>query len=364
MNKTLSCQYLHYGLALHSKNIKACCKKFFRNNSEYSGAPILGDYLDNNKKMLPYEQLLATKQKIIEQLNSGIKNRCTGCPKLEKASWPKLDQLKIKHLLLQHRKICNLRCSYCNLSWDPTALDKGYDVYPIIEDLINRGLLDKQPIVHWGSGEPTIFPDFDRIFSFLCEYGGTQTISSNSTVFKDVIYNNMDHISNITTSIDTGNPETYKNIRGKDYFHKVFENLSKYASKKPSAITIQYVLYSPGHEQHELDIFAHLIKKHGLSECNFSITWDVQQRLTHEYFHAAGYLIKKLSRFVRPENLAVSKHFAQQVRRKMLNRKVVVTNKLFVSKLVEAGIRKNRIDAIEKDGVIREMYYYLLSHMP
>jgi wyosine [tRNA(Phe)-imidazoG37] synthetase (radical SAM superfamily) len=344
MQPFLSCKYLHYGIALHSKGVRVCCKKFFRKDLRYSGNPFICNYSDGE---VPFSYFLTRKKSIINQLNNGIENDCTGCSRLKMKNWPELTEVKIKKLLLQHRKICNLRCIYCNLSRDKNAINTGIDALPIVHNMISEGMLDKDLVVHWGSGEPTIFPDFDDTFNLLCKYGAKHTLSSNSTIFKQSLYDNIDKIHNITTSIDAGFPKTYKSIRGRDMLNKVLKNLSTYAKRKPDVITIQYVICDPGDKKDEIDQFIENISNYGLNKCNFSITTDVEQPLTNRYLRKCKYLTSKLSEIVDHDKIRLSKQIIQRIGSFRGHYHIIAQSKFFASLITCHTLRKKVSTSIE-----------------
>jgi MoaA/NifB/PqqE/SkfB family radical SAM enzyme len=218
--------------------------------------------------------------------------------------------------------------------------------------MIDEGMLSNNLVVHWGSGEPTIFPDFNELFKLLCEFGAIHTLSSNSTVFSQTLYDYLNNVKNITTSIDAGYPATYKAIRGRDMLHNVLKNLSVYANKKPDALTIQYVICKPGDKKEEIDQFIKNITSYSLNLCNFSITSDVEQPLTNQYLRSCRYLVQKLSEIIDPDKINISRHIIQRIGSFNGHYDIIAQNKAFKLIINRHNLRKNISSRL--DSAVRE----------
>ena len=88
---------------------------------------------------------------------------------------------------------------------------------------------------------------------------------SNSVVFSKKIQDLVDTGKiDLVTSIDSGNENTFLNIRGKNKFFDVFKNLSKYSQFKPENVVIKFIFTEGNLDLKEVVEFANEIKKRGL----------------------------------------------------------------------------------------------------
>ena len=70
----------------------------------------------------------------------------------------------------------------------------------------------------------------------------------------------------IQNYIDSGNENTFLNIRGKNKFFDVFKNLSKYSQFKPENVVIKFIFTEGNLDLKEVVEFANEIKKEGFNK--------------------------------------------------------------------------------------------------
>ena len=124
---------------------------------------------------------------------------------------------------------------------------------------MDKGNLDEIEGIVWGGGEPTIDKSFAEIMKTIEQKINKNIyhrIFTNSVRYNSVLQDYIDKdLVSITTSVDTGTRELYKKIRGRDKFFNTFENLNKYSRKKPSRVTVKYILTDENSEIEELRKF-------------------------------------------------------------------------------------------------------------
>ena len=84
----------------------------------------------------------------------------------------------------------------------------------ILSKLENSGVLSKDIRIVWGGGEPVLSKDFNQSFDFIINKLNPSSVMvyTNSTVFNETLEKYLkDKKIMITTSIDAGNVETFKN---------------------------------------------------------------------------------------------------------------------------------------------------------
>ena len=83
--------------------------------------------------------------------------------------WLDIDKIKnivsnIDYLVLSHWKCCFLSCSYCvEKKTDDLNTIKHFDIMPIVEQLIDVGLVTKETQIVFSCGDATLHPEFDKL---------------------------------------------------------------------------------------------------------------------------------------------------------------------------------------------------------
>ena len=177
---------------------------------------------------------------------------------------------------MEYHSICNLKCSYCSEKYYG-GLDVRYNIHELIEDLTKSNLFNENATFVWGGGEPTIANNFNELIGFLIDNypNAKQKVLSNSVIFSKKIQDLVDTGKiDLVTSIDSGNENTFLNIRGKNKFFDVFKNLSKYSQFKPENVVIKFIFTEGNLDLKEVIEFANVIKNRGLIKNVFQISTD------------------------------------------------------------------------------------------
>lgn len=175
--------------------------------------------------------------------NQSKAQTCQGCRFLKRQIVPKLETKNIfKFFTINHFTKCNSNCVYCAIG--RKTLDINYKLLPILKDMVKQKLIDKSCLFNWGGGEPTICSEFEEIASFLHKNGFRQAINSSGIEFSQTILNGLkDGSMSIQISPDSGTEETYSKIKRQNNFHKVWENIKKYA-QHPDMLFVKYIFFS------------------------------------------------------------------------------------------------------------------------
>lgn len=241
--------------------LKFCCKPF----SDSGGFVPICDY---DGGPFPIETLLKERDNLRRLNNTeGAYSPCQGCVLLQKKNWKPLEGAALfNQIEINNFTMCNLKCVYCYTVLRPELKlpQYAYDLKPALQELIDKGCLAKDSIIEWAGGEPTILPDFRNIQQLLLNHGYMQTIFTNAVLFSEEIERGLRQGKmTMTTSVDSGTAETFKAVKGRDHFHKVWENLAKYI-KTGGQISIKYVMRRDNSGMGDLKGFIELCKQHSV----------------------------------------------------------------------------------------------------
>ena len=200
-----------------------------------------------------YDLMVQRRREHFERVNGlreGPTGSCPGCGHLKEK---KLKDVNFKYLGgeplpgglgIQHYTKCNERCTYCIFTVEDNFIGPQYEVLGYLEEFRKRGKLRGGNWIDFSGGEPATLKNFDEILNyFLSNKLGTVVVYSNSTVYKQSIYDALKKNRIIlTTSLDTGLPSTYKKLRGLDFYSKVVGNLIRYRNSGTSGLWLKYVI--------------------------------------------------------------------------------------------------------------------------
>lgn len=294
--KKYSCEDLQGSIYFGPNALRHCCQRFFVDGKMKGDVEILKVKSDED---INVDNIISTKKKIIDDLNSNKKTPCDGCPKLQYKKWANADDIKINKISVEAHSKCNARCSYCSEMFYG-GLNPNYDLNKMLFKFRESNFFDKNVAITWGGGEPVLLKNFKNIFKTFIEskYPKFQDIRvySNSIIYSDLIHEYLDQGKIIlTTSTDSGTQETYEKVRGvKKGFLEIFKNLKKYNTKKNGNIIIKYILTTDNYKNKEIDSFINLVKEHQLLNCDFEISTDykfekldLNKSLSMVYFYNA-----------------------------------------------------------------------------
>jgi MoaA/NifB/PqqE/SkfB family radical SAM enzyme len=128
-------------------------------------------------------------------------------------------------LYLETTNRCNLLCNTCPRTYEelePPA-DMGWDLFTSIVDQIP----DLQRAVLHGVGEPMLVKNLPRMVRYLKDRGTYVLFNTNGTVLNErngraLIDAGLDELR---VSLDAATPETYRAVRGKNYFNRILRNV-------------------------------------------------------------------------------------------------------------------------------------------
>src|SRR5271154_6539806 len=128
-------------------------------------------------------------------------------------------------LYLETTNRCNLLCTTCPRTYEelePPA-DMSWDLFTSIVDQIPRL---HRAVLH-GVGEPMLVKNLPRMVRYLKERNTYVLFNTNGTVLNEkngraLIEAELDELR---VSFDAANAESYRAVRGKNYFHRILKNV-------------------------------------------------------------------------------------------------------------------------------------------
>jgi len=244
-----SCTHIENSLNFGDKSLTFCC-------SGNKGRPVLFAY---HGEGYPAGRIEEKRRELILQLADDTCPLCHGCPELQFRDWPERDG-RLKTLVLNHFRECTLDCCYCGIgsaqnqkTWRQRT-DK-YRFLPVLEEIRRQDLLDPQAVFHWGGGEPTITKDFKEIVTILMDLRLRQLINTNATVYSPALEEALRRgLVTCQVSIDSGTPETYARIKGRNLHDKVWRHVRQYAVGGTDLI-VKYILMDGNNTEGEVTAF-------------------------------------------------------------------------------------------------------------
>lgn len=262
------CSYLNQvGILNFSTYIKPCC---------LGGCPRLvtsqkiKDYPHQNTKEF-IEEVIRARKELADLWQEGKPEVCGNCAFLTETDSPYNGE--ISHIIVSNYRPCNCKCIYCPFWRDQSpASDSFYEITPILGELLKykkTGFITPDFSVTWTGGEPSLHPaqDFIDACQITKDHGGSILITSNCIKFAPHFENLMAGYrkSGILCSIDAGDRETFRKIKGVDKFDQVVENVLRYAgsAKHRSQMKIKFIT-TPENEGN-IDQFIEFVTTNSLS---------------------------------------------------------------------------------------------------
>ncbi len=131
-------------------------------------------------------------------------------------------------LYLEVTNRCNLLCTTCPRTYkdlEPPA-DLSWDLFTrIVEQLPDLS----RAVLH-GVGEPMLVPELPRMVQYLKDRGVYVLFNTNGTLLNErngraLITAGLDELR---VSLDASTRESYRAIRGKDYFNRILRNVRRF----------------------------------------------------------------------------------------------------------------------------------------
>ncbi len=350
-----SCDYLHHSIYLAPNELRNCCKRFFHKGKMKGDVKILNvDKFED----IDVDRIIQSKNDLLNKINNGVENDCTGCPYLVKRDWDEINQknFEVKHISVESTSVCSMKCTYCSEMYYG-GLKPNYDTNKVLQNLKKYKTKGSDFEFSWGGGEPTLLEDFENIFkNNTNEYKPQKNfVYSNALKYSDQIEKFLkENKVLLITSIDAGTPGMFKQIRGVKGIYKVLKNLKKYFDNsyrpgKLSNIIIKYIVTEQNITTEEIDSFIELIKEYRLEKCSFQISADFKNENLNK-----NQTINMIEFFIKLKNAGVNLvyfdyHSAPKIRKQVNT--LFKINEFTKNKLINNYFESNKISS-KKDIVV------------
>ena len=294
--KYKSCKDIEKSLYIAPNEIRSCCQRFFFKGKMRGDAKLI----DIEDGVTPTSNdIKKARENLFNKIQNDESESCLGCPFLYETDKPDFSH-EINHLSIEHHSYCNLRCTYCSEIYYGGKRSK-YNVVEFIKYLSDSKAFKNCKQVVWGGGEPTLDKSFELIVNEIDKYANPNIyhrVFTNSVRYHQAVTDFLKRdLIKIVTSIDAGTKEKFKQVRGRDKFYNVFENLQKYSSYNPNRITIKYILTDENLDESELKNFVKNCIKYNLEKCNFQISMNYKNEdLELKYLKSITYLMGYLKK--------------------------------------------------------------------
>lgn len=216
-------------------------------------------------------------QSVAYELQSGT-DLCKGCPDLVELDESKDFDIGIdfKNILINmHRHMCNCRCTYCSL-WK--TVKHSYPVLPGLKSLVQQQVVNRDCLVSWGGGEPSILIEFDEASLWLARHGLRQHVFTNAIRYSASISEILkSRLGTICVSLDSASQATYKAVKQVDKYNQVISNIERYIKESDNAfgVYLKYIIFESNNSISEIDRFLNLCSRMGIT--NIEVSFDFRE---------------------------------------------------------------------------------------
>lgn len=256
-----SCTDIEENIVFKYDSISFCC---FPNRDIESNLGVDESDID---KFVKFKEAIRAKNH-----TDNVFHSCKSCGYFCKKKWPTTNY-NFNNLIIFNVYACHLLCNYCFRAYpdyqEPSPVQK-YKLYNKIKYLVDNKHLSPLAGIDWSGGEPTLNQEFDDIVRLFNDYGTfVQRFATNGIVLSPSIIETLKlGRSGIVCSVDAGTAETYKLIKGKDYFDRVWFNLKEY-TKTNGDVRVKYIILNEN--INEIFQFINKVQEAGIDKIIYSI---------------------------------------------------------------------------------------------
>lgn len=234
-----SCPKLESGLRLGREGIHACQLGPF-------ASPIYWTADEAANLKITKSMIIEKRKYIFDLLNDeNAETPCKACKMVVEKAFKNVDFSKLGHIDVAADTRCDLRCQFCGYAVHNLFSKAKYDVLAILEEFSQEDIIWSSA-VDFNGGEPTFLQNFDDYIKYFNDRRIRVFLYTNGVTFKKSVYEGLEKgsIQWVCVSLDAGTPSTFNELKKKDVFIQVLENLSKYADagrKGEGKLAVKYI---------------------------------------------------------------------------------------------------------------------------
>ncbi|MHB8139506.1 MAG: radical SAM protein [Smithellaceae bacterium] len=170
-----------------------------------------------------------------------------------------------------------MNCRYCYLQlekrctgwWnDPEGLAAGHQplaLYDTFQAMMADGLLAPDGVINWGGGEPTLLAEFEPLLGLLAASGRWNYVATNGVRYSPALAAGLaDGHVGMVCSVDAGTAATFKALKGRDCFERVWAHLKAYAATGGN-VQVKYIVTRMNSNSDDAREFVRLSAEAGVS---------------------------------------------------------------------------------------------------
>jgi hypothetical protein len=276
-----TCSKLESGLYLSIKGLRACTRGAL-------APPLFCSVEELTKGKISKELIIEERKRYIQMLNDDHSDMdCKNCLMVENKRYGDIKFSQLGHIDLQHYSICNLRCTYCNYTRQNEHFPPCYNAIDVLR-LFSDEDVQWNAHVDFAGGEPTLLENLEEYLKFFRTRRIRVLMHTNAVRFNQAVYDGLadGSIYWVTTSLDAGTPSTFENLRGRDKYLQVIENLCRYAvagSKGKGMLAVKYIFCESNCSDDDICGFAYAML--ALRPQKVWLTFDFSPLLLHHSDH-------------------------------------------------------------------------------
>ena len=272
-----SCSYIEHGMVLDHCNRIRHCNNF---NPRYGGRPVIYENYEGQK--IDWKEFFQIKRDLRQKYReNSCPELCKECVNTAFKQWD--DEDYIDYLLLTPWVPCNSNCIYCDAPRDEYVLEhtKVYKVLPLIKDMIKNKVLKKDGTIDFAGGEPTIYPEFEKLLGEFIKHDFQKIIVHTNAIkeSKSVKKGLKKGVVRVLVSVDAGSKEVHEKVKQVKTYDEVWKHLAAYAKSQPKGanfVKTKYIIV-PGlnDSEKEIDLWLQKSAEIGLKSVvlNLDFNW-------------------------------------------------------------------------------------------
>jgi radical SAM protein with 4Fe4S-binding SPASM domain len=160
---------------------------------------------------------------------------------------------------------CNLSCNHC-FRYDPASKRKLGDMKLNDFERIIGQFNKVFGVSLIGLGESFLNKDISRMIDLLGQKKIEVYLTTNGTIMNDEIISAINRAKDVRIqfSLDAADKQTFKRIRGRDFFDKIIKNIEYFMKEKNSSVFVSLGLVVMKDNLNELNEFIVLAKQLGI----------------------------------------------------------------------------------------------------